>query len=368
MIEIINLREQKRRIGKQIEVAIGRVLDHGKFILGPEVSELEERLSDYTGAKHCITCANGTDALQIALMVIGVSRGDEVIVPSFSYISTAEAAALLGANVVFCDIELDTYRLNLEHLQSLITDKTKAIVPVSLYGQPENLEKIQKIARKNNIAVIEDAAQSFGSSIDGKKSCNLSDIACTSFFPSKPLGCFGDGGAIFTSDSDLANRLRKIARHGQTQRYHHEIVGVNSRLDTIQAAVLIEKLSILDDEIYARNKVADFYEATLCEIPGLSLPRRAENCVSALAQYTLRVDNRNKVQEALMNNGIQTAVHYPIALHQQPALLSPRTRAPNSEIAAKTVLSIPINAYLKKSELSHVAQALKEIFSSHEGD
>ena len=237
MIEFIDLKTQQARIKDQIDAGIARVLAHGQYILGPEVTELEEKLAAYTGAKYCITVANGTDALQIAQMALGIGQGDEVITPGFTYIATAETVALLGAKPVYVDVDPRTYNLDPALLEAAITPRTKAIVPVSLYGQCANMDAINDIAHKYSIPVIEDAAQSFGANYKGRKSCNLSSIACTSFFPSKPLGCYGDGGAIFTSDETLAKVMRQISRHGQDRRYHHIRVGVNSRLDTLQAAI-----------------------------------------------------------------------------------------------------------------------------------
>jgi len=248
-MQFIDLAAQQARIKDKIDANIQKVLAHGKYILGPEVGKLEERLADYTGAKYCITVANGTDALQIAQMALGIGPGDEVIVPGFSYIATAETVALLGARPVYVDIDPKTYNLNPELLEAAITPRTKAIIPVSLYGQCADFDVINAIAEKHGIPVIEDGAQSFGASYKGKKSCNLTTIGCTSFFPSKPLGCYGDGGAIFTSDDELATVLRQIARHGQDRRYHHIRVGINSRLDTLQAAILLPKLELLDEEI-----------------------------------------------------------------------------------------------------------------------
>jgi UDP-2-acetamido-2-deoxy-ribo-hexuluronate aminotransferase len=244
-IPFIDLKTQYHRLKKEIDAGIQRVLDHGQYILGPEVVELEEKLAAYTGAKHCITVANGTDALQIAQMALGIGPGDEVITPGFTYIATAETVALLGAKPVYVDVDSRTYNLDPGLLEAAITPRTKAIVPVSLYGQCADFDAINAIAAKHGIPVIEDAAQSFGASYKGRKSCNLTTIACASFFPSKPFGCYGDGGAIFTNDDELAKIMRQIARHGQDRRYHHIRVGVNSRLDTLQAAILLPKLEIL---------------------------------------------------------------------------------------------------------------------------
>jgi len=262
-MEFIDLKSQYLRLKAEIDAGIQRVLDQGQYILGPEVAQLEERLVAYTGAKYCITVANGTDALQIALMALGVGPGDEVITPGFTYIATAETVALLRAKPVYVDIDERTYNLDPNLLEAAITPRTKAIIPVSLYGQCADYDAINAIAAKHVIPVIEDAAQSFGATYKGRKSCNLTTIACTSFFPSKPLGCYGDGGAIFTSDDELAKVMRQIARHGQDRRYHHVRVGVNSRLDTIQAAVLLPKLAVLDEEMRQRQEVAGRYARLL---------------------------------------------------------------------------------------------------------
>nr|AAC45856.1 WbpE [Pseudomonas aeruginosa PAO1] len=271
MIEFIDLKNQQARIKDKIDAGIQRVLRHGQYILGPEVTELEDRLADFVGAKYCISCANGTDALQIVQMALGVGPGDEVITPGFTYVATAETVALLGAKPVYVDIDPRTYNLDPQLLEAAITPRTKAIIPVSLYGQCADFDAINAIASKYGIPVIEDAAQSFGASYKGKRSCNLSTVACTSFFPSKPLGCYGDGGAIFTNDDELATAIRQIARHGQDRRYHHIRVGVNSRLDTLQAAILLPKLEIFEEEIALRQKVAAEYDLSLKQV-GIGTP------------------------------------------------------------------------------------------------
>src|SRR5574344_2370513 len=263
MIEFIDLKAQQSRIKAEIDAGIQRVLVHGQYILGPEVTELEEKLAAYVGAKYCITCANGTDALQIAQMAFGIGPGDEVITPGFTYIATAETVAILGAKPIYVDVNPKTYNLDVEKLEAAITPRTKAIIPVSLYGQCADFDAINAIAAKHGIPVIEDAAQSFGATYKGRKSCNLTTIACTSFFPSKPLGCYGDGGAIFTNDDELATVMRQIARHGQDRRYHHIRVGINSRLDTLQAAILLPKLAVLDEEIAQRQQAAQRYTQLL---------------------------------------------------------------------------------------------------------
>ncbi len=362
MIPFIDLAAQQDRLRPQIEAGIARVLAHGKYILGPEVTELEERLAAYTGAAHCISCANGTDALQIALMALDVGPGDEVITPGFSYIATAETAAVLGAKLVYVDIDPVSYNLDPSVLEAAITPRTKAIIPVSLYGQCADFDAINAIAEANGgIAVIEDAAQSFGASYKGRKSCNLSTIACTSFFPSKPLGCYGDGGAMFTSDPDLALKLRQIARHGQERRYHHVRVGVNSRLDTLQAAVLLPKLDILDDEITARQQVADRYASALAS-NRITPPAIGPHNVSAWAQYTVRVPERASVQASLKEAGVPTAVHYPLPLNRQPAFAETCCPdcTPLSDAASAEVMSLPMHPYLDISAQDKVVTALYE--------
>lgn len=357
MMEFIDLAAQQQRIKSEIDANIQKVLTHGKYILGPEVAELEEKLAAYTGAKYCITCANGTDALQIALMALGIGPGDEVITPGFTYIATAETVALLGAKPVYVDVYENTYNLNVELLEAAITDKTKAIIPVSLYGQCADFDGINAIAAKHNIPVIEDGAQSFGASYKGRKSGNLTTISCTSFFPSKPLGCYGDGGAIFTSDDELAKILRQVARHGQDRRYHHIRVGVNSRLDTLQAAILLPKLAILDDEMRLRQEVAANYQRLFAEIGFTATPYIETHNISAYAQFTVRVPNRDAVQTKLKEAGIPTAVHYPIPLNKQPAVASDAI-LPVGDRVAEEVMSLPMHPYLDHNSLIKITQAL----------
>lgn len=360
-MEFIDLKSQYLRLKEQIDLGIQKVLEHGQYILGPEVSELEEKLATYTGAKHCITCANGTDALQIAQMALGIGVGDEVITPGFTYIATAETVALLGAKPIYVDVDPKTYNLDVTKLEAAITPKTKAIIPVSLYGQCADFDAINSIAKKYNIPVIEDAAQSFGASYKGRKSCNLSDIACTSFFPSKPLGCYGDGGAIFTNDDELAKVIRQIARHGQDRRYHHIRIGVNSRLDTLQAAILLPKLAILDEEIQARQKVAETYTQLLNDIGILTTPFVESHNQSAWAQYTIQVDNRAEVQEKLRLQGIPTAVHYPIPLNKQPAVKDNSVILPVGDRIAERVMSLPMYPYIERKVLIEIQNILHAI-------
>lgn len=358
-MEFIDLKSQYQQLKPQIDAAIQRVLDHGQYILGPEVAELEEKLASYTGAKYCITVANGTDALQIALMALGVGPGDEVITPGFTYIATAETVALLRAKPVYVDIDARTYNLDPTLLEAAITPRTKAIIPVSLYGQCADFDTINAIATRHGIPVIEDAAQSFGATYKGKKSCNLTTIACTSFFPSKPLGCYGDGGAIFTSDDALAKVLRQIARHGQDRRYHHVRVGVNSRLDTIQAAILLAKLAVFDEELAQRKEVAARYATLLNGIGLKTAPVVEPHNVSAWAQYTVRVPRRDQVQKALREAGIPTAVHYPIPLNKQPAVADAQSRLPVGDRVSEEVMSLPMSPFIDSNDLLHIVEAVK---------
>lgn len=359
-MEFIDLKSQYQRLKPQIDAAIQRVLEHGQYILGPEVAELEEKLLAYTGAKYCITVANGTDALQIALMALGVGPGDEVITPGFTYIATAETVALLRAKPVYVDIDARTYNLDPALLEAAITPRTKAIIPVSLYGQCADFDAINAIAARHGIPVIEDAAQSFGASYKGRKSCNLSTIGCASFFPSKPLGCYGDGGAIFTSDDELAKVIRQIARHGQDRRYHHVRVGVNSRLDTIQAAILLPKLSMLDEELDRRQQVAARYARLLGEAGLNTLPMIESHNISAWAQYTIQIVGRDEVQKRLSEASVPTAVHYPIPLNGQPAVADAHARLPVGDAVAQRVLSLPMSPYLSEDDQLRVAATLKE--------
>lgn len=358
-MEFIDLKSQYQRLKTDIDAGIRRVLEHGQYILGPEVAELEEKLATYTGAKYCISVANGTDALQIAQMALGIGPGDEVITPGFTYIATAETVALLGAKPVYVDVDPRTYNLNPSLLEAAITPRTKAIIPVSLYGQCADFDAIATIAAKHGIPVIEDAAQSFGASYKGRKSCNLSSIACTSFFPSKPLGCYGDGGAIFTSDDELAKVIRQIARHGQDRRYHHIRVGVNSRLDTIQAAILLPKLSILDEEMALRQQVAERYTRLLNAVDIHTTPLIEPHNSSAWAQYTIRVPNREAVQKKLSEAGVPTAVHYPIPLNKQPAVADDLAQLPVGDEIAAHVVSLPMSPGLLETDQMRIAELLR---------
>lgn len=358
MIDFVDLKTQQARIKQKIDAGIAGVLAHGQYILGPEVAELEEKLAAYAGAQFCITCANGTDALQIVQMALGIGPGDEVITPGFNYIATAETVALLGAKPVYVDVDPRSYNLDPALLEAAITPRTKAIIPVSLYGQCADFDKINAIAQRHGIPVIEDAAQSYGATYKGRKSCNLSTISCTSFFPSKPLGCYGDGGAIFTNDPELAKIMRQIARHGQDRRYHHVRVGVNSRLDTLQAAILLPKLELLEEETALRNQVAGYYAKSLADAGIDTAPVVEEGNVSVWAQYTVRVPNRAQVQQYLKDQGIPTAVHYPIPLNKQPAVSDAEARLPIGDRLAEQVMSLPMHPYLQLDVVQTIVGSL----------
>ncbi|MCS4509749.1 DegT/DnrJ/EryC1/StrS family aminotransferase [Xylophilus ampelinus] len=362
-MEFTDLKAQYQRLKSDIDARIQRVLDHGQYILGPEVHELEEQLAAYTGAWYCITVANGTDALQIAQMALGIGPGDEVITPGFTYIATAETVALLGAKPVYVDVSPITYNLDPALLEAAITPRTKAIIPVSLYGQCADFDAINAIAARHGIPVIEDAAQSFGATYRGRKSCNLTTIACASFFPSKPLGCYGDGGAIFTNDEELARVMRQIARHGQERRYYHVRVGVNSRLDTLQAAVLLGKLVVFDEEIARRQTVAQQFANHLLPVHQIVCPSVEVGNRSAWAQYTIRSTHRAELQQALKKFEIPTTVHYPLPLNKQPAVEDGGKQLPVGDRLANEVLSLPMGPYLSDSDQAIVAQAIQQFYN-----
>ncbi|SFB85282.1 DegT/DnrJ/EryC1/StrS family aminotransferase [Massilia yuzhufengensis] len=357
-MDFIDLKSQYLASRELINGRIQAVLDHGQYIMGPEVAELEDRLAAYTGARHCITVSSGTEALVIALMALGVKPGDEVITTPFSFIATAEAIVLLGATPVFADVEAGTGNLDHRLLEARITPRTRAIIPVSLYGQPADMDEINAVAEGHGLAVIEDAAQSFGATYRGRKSCNLSTIGCTSFFPSKPLGCYGDGGALFTSDDSLATAMREIRVHGQSRRYVHTRIGVGGRMDTLQCAVVLAKLDRFDWEIEQRQRAAASYHDLLGGQLA-SLGCRADRS-SAWAQYTVLAPQRARLQELLQAAGIPTAVHYPVPIDQQPAYAhwaSPGG-CPVAASLAHEVLSLPMGPYLDRPSAHRVAQAL----------
>lgn len=359
-LPFMDLRAQYQALQPKIQARINAVLEHGQYIMGPEVQELEERLAAYTGARHCITVASGTEALLISLMALGIGLGDEVITTPFTFVATAEAIVRLGAVPVFVDIEADTCNINASLIEEAITTKTKAIIPVSLYGQTADMDEINAVAaRHGDIPVIEDAAQSFGAVYKGRKSCNLSTIGCTSFFPSKPLGCYGDGGAIFTSDEGLAQACREIRVHGQSKRYVHTRIGVGGRMDTLQCAVVLAKLDRFDWEIEKRQEIGDRYNRML-DKNNFSRILQQPDRTSVFAQYTILSKNREKIQVALKREGIPTAVHYPIPLNNQEIYRSLylHTPTPVAENTAKLVISLPMSPYLQNNHVDKIVAIL----------
>tara|TARA_Y100001958_G_C21175105_1_gene506105 strand:- start:155 stop:1261 length:1107 start_codon:yes stop_codon:yes gene_type:complete len=360
-IDFANLQLQYQTYKKEIDDNIQAVLNKSNYILGEEVQVLEQELQRFTGAKYAVTCSSGTDALLLALMAIDIQPGDEVITTPFTWISTGEMIALLKAKPIFVDIEPDTYNIDANLIEKAITNKTKAIMPVSLYGQPADIDVIQNIADKYNLKVIIDGAQSFGSTYNDKTDSNLGDISTTSFFPSKPLGCYGDGGAVFTNNEECANKVKLLRVHGQNKRYHHKYIGIGGRLDTIQAAVLLAKLPNFQKELRDRNKVADQYTDKLLNFT--QTPVLKSNRTSAWAQYTLRVEKRDELQLKLKEEGIPTSVFYPVPLNLQKCfkyLNSKHGDYPISDKASKEVLSIPMNSFLKREQIDHIVKIIKE--------
>jgi UDP-2-acetamido-2-deoxy-ribo-hexuluronate aminotransferase len=367
-VEFVDLKVQYARLKPLIDARIQAVLDHGHFIMGPEVAELEGCLAARAGVRWCIACSSGTDALLISLMALGVGYGDEVVTTPFTFVATGEVIRLLGAVPVFVDIDPRTYNLDASLLPRTITPRTKAIIPVSLFGQCADMDAINEVAAARGLPVIEDAAQSFGATYKGRPSCGLSTIGCTSFFPAKPLGCYGDGGACFTQDEALARRMRQLRSHGQGHKYCSELTGMNGRLDTIQAAVLLAKLENFDAEIAARMRVASAYGDLLREVVAVPYVEACNTCV--YAQYVIRVDNRPDLQAQLTAEGIPTAVHYPIPLHLQPAFAVPAAKRgsfPNAEVAAERVVSLPMYAYLSSDEQRRIAQAVRQAVAGNVG-
>jgi UDP-2-acetamido-2-deoxy-ribo-hexuluronate aminotransferase len=357
-MEFIDLKAQYQASRELINGRIQAVLDHGQYIMGPEVAELEERLAEFTGARHCITVSSGTEALIISLMALGIGPGDEVITTPFSFIATAEAIVLLGATPVFADIDPATCNIDPILIEKMITDRTRAIMPVSLYGQAADMVTINAIAARHRLPVIEDAAQSFGALYQGERSCNLSTIGCTSFFPSKPLGCYGDGGAIFTSNDALAKAMREIRVHGQSRRYVHTRIGVGGRMDTLQCAIVLAKMESFEWELEQRTLVASAYDALLSgRIDKMARPRDRS---SAFAQYTVVLEQRDMVRAALHAAQIPTAVHYPVPMHLQPAYahLCAADDCPVAERMAARVMSLPMGPYMALSDVRAVATNL----------
>lgn len=366
-MQFIDLKKQYQALREPINARIQKVLDHGQYIMGPEVKELENALAAYTGARHCITVASGTEALLMSLMALGIQPGDEVITTSFTFIATAEVIVLLGAKPVFVDVERDTCNIDVSQVEARITPRTKAIIPVSLYGQCGDMDELNAIAAKHGIPVIEDAAQSFGATYKGRKSCHLSTLGCTSFFPSKPLGCYGDGGAVFTDDDDLAQALREIRVHGQSGRYYHTRVGVGGRMDTLQCAVVLGKLERFDWEIEQRIKIGARYQELLANLPGgaRTVTVRPDR-TSVWAQFTVMVPNRDQVSAALKAAGIPTAVHYPRPIHAQPAYqqFAVEGATPVSDELAQQVLSLPMHPDLDTDTQDFIVNTLRDALSN----
>lgn len=367
---MVDLKGQYDKIKPAVDAAIQGVLDSTAFINGPQVKAFENELKEYLRCEYVVGCANGTDALQIALMALGLKAGDEVIVPCFTYVATAEVIALLGLTPVMIEVDPETFNATADLIENAVTEKTKAIVPVHLYGQCADMEPILAVAKKYNLFVVEDTAQALGADYtfsDGtvKKSGTMGNIGCTSFFPSKNLGCYGDGGALYTNDAELAANIRKIANHGQRVKYYHEIVGINSRLDTIQAAILSAKLPHLNSYAAARNKAAEFYDRELADLLWLQIPVRSQNSTHVFHQYTVKLGesiNRDDLKKYLQANGIPSMVYYPLPLHKQEAFKSERYQEgdfPVSEDLCRRVISLPIHTEMTSEELAYITTTIK---------
>ncbi len=345
---------------KEIDKQIAEVLDSSMYIGGEKVTLLEEKLAEFSGSKKAIVCSSGTDALLLSLMALGIKNGDEVITTPFTFIATAEVIALLGATPVFVDIDEKTYNIDPKKIEEKITKNTKALLPISLYGQPADMDEINQIAKKYDIKVIEDGCQSFGATYKDKKSCNLSDIGCTSFFPSKPLGCYGDGGAVFTNDEELAKKIKMLLNHGQNKRYKHKYIGINGRLDTIQAAVLLVKLKYFQNEVKQREEIGKRYTKLLKD-SDIITPYVKSDRSSVYAQYSIRVKNRDEVISRLDKQGIPTAVHYPMPLHLQECFGHLGYKEGDFEVAekvSKEIMSLPMSPFLDKKDQDSIVKEL----------
>ena len=361
-IDFIDLKTQQDLIRPKLEAGIHHVLHHGRYIMGPEVKKLEEKLTAFTGSAHAVTCASGTDALLIALMALDIGPGDEVITVPYTWISTAEVIALLRAKPVFVDIDADTFNMDPDRIEAAITPNTRAIMPVSIYGQCADMTRINRVAEKHGLPVIEDAAQSFGATHHGKKSGALSDIGCTSFFPSKPLGCYGDGGALFTDDDGLAEKMRQIRVHGQKVKHQHPLVGINGRLDTVQAAILLEKLALFPEECHLRWTVGKRYDDLLAGISGIQTPIIGEGNDSVYAQYTLLTEDRDALSQRLKASGIPSVAYYTAPLHLQGAFANLDHKPgdfPIAESIAARCQSLPMSPYLSENDQRKVSAAIK---------
>ena len=366
-MKFIDLDTQYRKYQEEIDARMRKVLNHGQFIMGPEIDELESILADYVGVKYCITVASGTDSLEIALRALDIGRGDEVITVPFSWISTAEVIVSVGAKPVFIDIEPDTFNMDANLLEGVINENTKAIIPVSLFGQMPDMERINSIAAEHNISVVEDAAQSFGAMRNGKRSCGASLIGSTSFFPAKPLGCFGDGGALFTDDNELAMIMKAIRSHGGVKRHHHTFIGMNGRFDTLQAAVILGKWAHFKDEVIARREIGLRYNELLKDI--VITPIVVEGNTHMYAQYTVRVDEkkRDEIIKDMKEAGIPVGIYYPKCIHEQPAfkfLDYEYGDFPESEKASREVFSLPMHSFLSKKDQDKIVQQLMDLVSS----
>ena len=369
-MQFIDLKSRHFLIKDQIDTRIQAVMEHGQFILGPEVKELEQKLAEYVGVKHCISVSSGTDSLLIAQMALGVGLGDEVITVPYTWISSAEVIALLGAKPVFVDVRSDTWNMDETLLEVAITEKTKAIMPVSIYGQTPNMEVINAIAKKFHLPVIEDAAQSFGATYKGKKSCNLSSIGSTSFFPSKPLGCYGDAGALFTNDDELAEKFRWIRVHGQERKHHHPILGLNGRMDTIQAAILLEILEVFPNEVKKRGEIGQHYTSVLSEVEGLQTPMIGKENTSVYAQYTILCEQRETIQSVLKEKDIPSVSYYTVPLHMQPVFQNLGYKTgdfPVAERIADQCLSLPMSPYLSDGDQNKVIEGIRDSATSSSG-
>jgi UDP-2-acetamido-2-deoxy-ribo-hexuluronate aminotransferase len=352
-MQFIDLKSRHKLIKDRIDARIQSVMEHGQFILGPEVRELEEKLAEYTGSNHCVTISSGTDSLLVALMASDVGASDEVITVPYTWISSAEVIALLGAKPVFVDIRYDTWNMDESLLEAAITEKTKAIMPVSIFGQCADMDAINAIAQKYELPVIEDAAQSFGATYKGKKSCNLSTIGSTSFFPSKPLGCYGDGGALFTNNDELAEKFRWIRVHGQERKHHHPILGINGRMDTLQAAILLEILKVFPEEVQNREQLGQNYSTSLASVEGLEIPIIKEHNTSVYAQYTILSEQREYIQKSLKEKDIPSVSYYTVPLHLQPVFHHLGYKIedfPVTEKVSNECLSLPMSPYLKSED------------------
>lgn len=369
-IQMVDLKGQYQKIKSEVDSRIQGVLDTASFINGPEVKRFQGELEEYLGVKHVIPCANGTDALQVAMMALGLKAGDEVITTTFTFVATAEVIALLGLTPVLVDCDPDSFLISTNAIQDAITPKTKAIIPVHLFGQCANMEAVMQIAKEHDLMVIEDAAQSIGANFQfsngtSKQSGTIGDFGCTSFFPSKNLGCYGDGGALFTNDDVLAEKARMVVNHGMKVRYYHDEIGVNSRLDSVQAAVLSVKLERLNEYSKARNKAASFYDEAFKDMDEVITPKRAENSDHVFHQYTLKIKgiDRNALQAHMMENKVPAMIYYPVPLHQQKAYLDDRYKSgdfPVAEQLAKEVLSLPMHTELDEEQLIKITETLKE--------